>query len=81
MEWIQVFVILGVFAAFFGIFAVLFIYFLNGVDKRFTSFERKFEVHELRFEALDNRIFQVAMGRSLKDILLEEKSKKKAKGE
>lgn len=81
MDWIQVFVILGVFSTFFGVFGTLFVYLLSRIDNRFESFERKFEVHELRFEALENRIFHIAMGKSLKDILLEERTKKKAKGE
>ena len=40
----------------------------------------KNEVNE-KFECLEDRIFQLAMGKSLKDVLIEERTKKKAKGE
>ena len=39
----------------------------------------KNEVNE-KFECLEDRIFQLAMGKSLKDVLIEERVKKKAKG-
>ncbi len=74
MEWNLFFTIIGSTATLIGV-----IYAVSRNSR--IDFNKKFEAHELRFEALDNRIFQVAMGKSLKDILLEERSKKKAKGE
>lgn len=42
-------------------------------ERKFEGFERRFEGFERRFEMLENRIFQLAMGKSLKQILLEER--------
>lgn len=54
-----------------GIIGIVYAFFRNlktDINQRFESFERKFEF-------LENRIFQLAMGKSLKEIMLEEKEK------
>ncbi len=78
MDWNLFFTIIGTGVA----IIIAIIGALYGIMRNFKNdFNKKFEVHTRRFEALDNRIFQLAMGRSLKDILLQEQPKKKAKGE
>ena len=41
--------------------------------KRFAQVDERLEKMDERFEMLDNRIFQLAMGKSLKEIMLEER--------
>lgn len=41
--------------------------------KRFIEMDARFEKMEARFEMLDNRIFQLSMGKSLKQIMQEER--------
>lgn len=41
--------------------------------KRFAEVDAKFEKMDERFEMLEHRIFHLAMGKSLKEILTEEK--------
>lgn len=75
MDWAIVLTTISV-----GIASVTFIYMVMRNFKR--DINSKFEASERRFEALDNRIFQIAMGKSLLQVLKEEKAqKKKAKGE
>ena len=67
MEWNLIFTIIGSSATVIGV--------IYGIVKNFKN-----EVNE-KFECLEDRIFQLAMGKSLKDVLLEERAKKKAKGD
>lgn len=46
------------------------------IDARFEKMEGRFEKMDNRFEMLENRIFELAMGKSLKDIMKEEKEGK-----
>lgn len=74
MEW-------GLFVTIIGT-GVTIIGALYGIIRNFKKeVNEKFEVQNHKFEVLENRIFQVAMGKSLKDILLQERTKKKVKGE
>ena len=67
MDWNLIITVSGAVATIIGVF--------YGITRNFKhNFNKKFEM-------LEERIFQLAMGRSLKEILLKEKSKKKAKGE
>ncbi len=81
MEWNLFFTIIGSTATLIGVIYAVSRNARIDFNKKFEVQERKFEAFDNRILALDNRIFQVAMGKSLKDILLEERTKKKAKGE
>lgn len=43
------------------------------IDKQFQKVEERFVKMDIRFEMIENRIFQLAMGKSLKDIMIEER--------
>jgi hypothetical protein len=70
MDWGIFWTILGSALGIIG-----FVYtFLRNVKEDIKSM---IDLHDNKFEVLDNRIFQLAMGKSLKDIMKEEKEELK----
>jgi len=51
------------------------------VDARFEKVDARFEKMDERFEILEHRIFELAMGKSFKDILKEENERAKKEKE
>lgn len=68
------FTIVGIIYQFFRNFKADIHIIVAGQDKKLESFERRFESFERKFEVLENRIFYLAMGKDLKDILIKERN-------
>lgn len=53
--------------------------FKDDVNKKLNEMDKKFELHERRFEKIDQRLFLLCMGKSLPDILKSEREEEKVK--
>lgn len=63
----------AIIAGAYGLFQKLKTFF----TQRFDAVDARFEKMDTRFELLENRIFHLAMGKSLKEIMKEEREENK----